>query len=27
MLMYVLTMYEQGETIAKIARHTGSNSP
>ncbi|WP_304511927.1 hypothetical protein [Desulfobacula sp.] len=27
MLMYVLTMYEQGETIAKIARHTGSNWP
>ena len=25
MLMYVLTMYEQGKTIAKIARQTGSN--
>lgn len=27
MLMYILKMYEQGETIAKIARHTGSNWP
>jgi len=25
MLKYVLTKYGQGETIAKIARHTGSN--
>ena len=27
MLMYGLTMYEQGETIAKIVRHTDSNWP
>jgi transposase-like protein len=25
MLMYVLKMYEQGDTIADIARHTGNN--
>ncbi len=27
MLIYVLKMYEQGNTIAGIARHTGSNWP
>ncbi len=27
MLMYILKMYEQGNSIAGIARHTGSNWP
>ncbi|MCP4021503.1 MAG: hypothetical protein GY729_06660 [Desulfobacteraceae bacterium] len=27
MLVYVLKMYEQGDTIAGIARHTGCNWP